>query len=148
MIGNEEDAALALEGEAEYVGEGCTRTVYRVGDVVYKVEVHPGANNSEYLNGLDLRENVPASVIIPPMSLYFDGKVLAMPYIEGETRDECMARYVNTPDACDHTACYDDETHTMLSRINYDAVSYGNVVYRGGFYYMIDLGHRDVRTYA
>lgn len=129
----------AMAREGEYVGEGCSREVFRIGDVVYKVETARGANVSEYHNANELRGYTPENIIVPDMTLYpvAGAFVLAMPYIDGKSVGECMAELGLD---CDHTDCLSDNMHSILENLNFDATSYGNVIYSEGVYYMIDLG--------
>jgi hypothetical protein len=133
MVGNAHDAANALTGT--YVGEGCSRIVYRIGDVVYKVNTTEfNSNLDEYLSGERLRDNVPAPFIVPPMSLY--GDVLAMPYYDGTHMGECYC--------LPHEACSDDcmpESLAVVARsIGCDVSTWGNTMTVGEDIYLIDLG--------
>lgn len=143
MIGNETDAATALHGGGIYVGEGHTRIVYRVGDVAYKVNVVSWDYNiEEYDCGEAYRAATPANIVIPDMTLYHigDRTVLAMPYIDGVPVSECFSRYnIECADST-HASCLDDKMAQTLTRFNFDATSYGNVILKDGIYYMVDLG--------
>jgi hypothetical protein len=149
MIGNETDAARALAGVGEYVGEGHTRTVYRIGDVVYKVARHSASENvTEYDNANELRPHTPDNVVVPEMSLHHVAGtiVLAMPFINGKSMGECMGQYGMD---CDHSDCYSPGMRNALDDLNNDATSYGNVIHSDGIYYLIDLSaDNNVRTLA
>lgn len=114
MVGNEIDAKRAhLDGE--YVGEGCSRAVYRIGDVVYKVNTTPlNSNRDEYLAGESLRDTVPHPFVVPPMSLY--GDILAMPYYVGNMRGEC---YCTQDEECDDS-CMPPDFASACYRIGTD----------------------------
>lgn len=138
----------ALCGEAEAIGDGITRVAYLIDGVVYKVEHDNGANAKEYHNGIELRDITPDNVIVPEMTLYYVAgeTVLAMPYIDGKAMGECMGQYGMD---CDHKNCFSGSLETILDGFNNDATSYGNVIYREGHYYMIDLSaDNNVRTLA
>jgi hypothetical protein len=135
MVGNENDAALALSGNLPMIGEGCTRRVYLSDGVVYKVEyfdtVHHTSNADEYALASTLV--VPAGMAIPNVTLYPNG-VLAMEYVDGEYRGECYC----LPNE-EHYGCHDDETTARLSEIGLDVPTWGNTVYRDGMLWLIDL---------
>ena len=72
----------------EFIGEGCSRAVYLVGDVVYKVEIGEyGCNEMEARNYNNLVGHLPDGWGIAKCYLYDIGNnfepVLAMQYIEG-----------------------------------------------------------------
>ena len=129
----------AMARDGEHVGEGCSREVFRIRDVVYKVEKRRGANVSEYHNANELRGYTPENIIVPDMTLYpvAGTFVLAMPFIDGKSVGECMGEYGMD---CDHSDCLDGNMYNILEGLNFDAISYGNVIYSEGVYYMVDLG--------
>ena len=139
MVGNENDAALALAGSLELIGEGCTRRVYidNARKVVYKVEHYDlaehNANTDEYALG-DIV--TPHPIVIPNMHL-FDNGVLAMEYVDGSMAGEC---YCAKDEVCDET-CMDEDILSVLRVIAPDCVTWGNTIWKDGLLYLIDLGH-------
>lgn len=138
--GNATDAARAIAGDLDYIGEGCMRTVYRCGDIVYKVENAIGANADEYRNAAAIRATVPYPFVIPDMSLHYVGSacVLAMPFIDGEPTGECIGDFIGTGCDCD-SPCMSPEIAYAANAINGDALSWGNTIVKDGTYYIIDV---------
>lgn len=103
MIGNEDNARLALDGYLRLLSaHGSTRIVYIADDVVYKIEAYGeiGTNLAEYDNASRLNAILPEGYFVPEVALYdfTDGNVLAMDYITGQEMGECY--------------CLDNEPHT------------------------------------
>jgi hypothetical protein len=141
MVGNENDANLALAGRLELLGAGCTRKVYidDAHEVVYKVEhfeqeVSHTSNYDEYaLSDIVL----PEPLIIPAMTLYDNG-VLAMEYVSGGYMSgEC---YCTQDEECDDT-CMPESLLSILRTISPDCGTWGNSIWKDGKLYLIDLGH-------
>jgi len=142
MVGNENDATLALAGSLEFLGEGCTRRVY-IDDahtVVYKVEHFDQevAHTSNYdeVETAARATVLPDNVRIPAMTLYPNG-VLAMEYIDGNPLGECFC----TADEECYDDCLSSDMVDKLSKVSPDCISWGNVILREGIYYLVDLGH-------
>lgn len=143
MIGNENDARLALLGRAEFVGEGCTRTVFRVGDVAYKVcDSDHDYNMDEYAEADRVRPRLPNGIRIPEMSIHRVGErnVLAMEYIDGLPMGECVEHYGLECTFINHEGCLPDDIEATLEGLNGDAISHGNTILANGVYYIVDLG--------
>ncbi len=97
MIGNLETAKIVNEYhftrdsaglEIEFLGEGCSRSAYLVGHVVYKVEIDDyGCNAMEAKNYNHLVGHIPDGWGIAKCNLFDVGEdyspVLAMEYIDG-----------------------------------------------------------------
>lgn len=139
-IGTAHHAARALDGDLDFIGEGCTRHAYVYEGIVYKVEDVPGANASEYENAARVRATVPFPFVVPDMELHYVGNscVLAMPFIDGTPTGECIGAYLGTGCDCDDTCMSADIAHTANS-INGDALSWGNTIVKDGLYYIIDF---------
>ena len=93
MLGNATDAALALTGPKEFwISDGCTRSVYLINGVIYKVEFEEGANQKELENlaRLATLEDIPDELAIPN-SFMWHGQVLAMDYIVGDDAGACFS---------------------------------------------------------
>ena len=143
MVGNENDARLAVEGLLDSVGAGCTRVAYVADDVVYKVGIHDNySNRAEFECGEQLRSVfAEIGVVIPEMQLFeIDGTcVIAMPYVFGEPTGECIPAYLGKPCDC-VPKCLPPEISDRLGTFNYDVISWGNTIRDGDTYYAIDLG--------
>lgn len=139
MLGNENDAALALAGSLELIGEGCTRRVY-IDDarkVVYKVEHFDMAVHTANYDEIERSHIVtPHPIVVPTMHL-FDNGVLAMEYVNGTMAGEC---YCLPNEVCDDT-CMSEDILSVLRTISPDAGTWGNTVWKDGLLYLIDLGH-------
>lgn len=138
-------AHAALTGDLPYLGEGCTRVTYVWEGIVYKVETAIGANHDEYTNAMAARATVPYPFVVPDMTLHYVGTscVLAMPFIDGTATGECIGSWIGTGCDCDG-ACMPADIADTARRINGDALSWGNTIYRDGLYYMIDFDAIDV----
>lgn len=142
MVGNENDAARALTGDLEFLGEGCTRRVYVDNDraVVYKVEhfdteVDHTSNYDEVETAARLMGTLPSGYALPNMTLYDNG-VLAMDYIDGELLGECFCVQGE-----EHLYCLPEHMASFLSTVSEDCLTWGNTCMRDGILYLIDLGH-------
>lgn len=138
--GTAHDAARAIAGDLTYLGEGCMRRTYVNDGIVYKVEMAPGANYSEYENAAAIRATVPDPFVIPEMSLHYVGNtcVLAMPFIDGDLTGECIGDYLGLGCDCP-TPCMTPDIAHVANSINGDALSWGNTIVKDGVYYIIDL---------
>jgi len=150
-IGNQTDAQRVLYGQGRYLGEGCTRTVYLLNGVVYKVGVSledDYVNSYEYDKACELRNSptLPDDVRIPEFSIYTvrDRQIIATEYIDGlPCTDYCVSKVAgkdcNCADAYGQYCLSKPEAY-MLEDISYDSVSFGNTYYRNGYFYIVDLG--------
>lgn len=140
MIGNLYDARRAAEGRLGLLSDyGSARTVYRSGDVVYKVDKDEGANLSEWRRYKSIT-SVPAKVMVPRMSLYTvgDDYVIAAEFIDGEQSGECSAyisSFCEEPGLCLPGDIMDDISMTF-QMIDF---AWGNVIRKNGIYYVVDL---------
>jgi len=140
-IGNANDAARAIAGDFDFIGEGCTRHAYVHNGIVYKVEDVPGANYSEYENASRVRATVPFPFVVPDMELHYVGNscVLAMPFVEGNPTGECIGEYLGTGCDCDDP-CMPHDIAYQANAINGDALSGGNTIKgNDGMDYIIDF---------
>lgn len=128
-----------------YLDEGCSRTVYRKGNVVYKVEHdnYYSWNRAEYRNRELLLDSLPANVRIPKMSLYMVENedeisyILACEYISGYTAGECYCRRAETHDP---NKCLPEDISESLHSLGLFDIGYGNVIFSEGVYWLVDLG--------
>lgn len=141
MIGNADDAALAMEchdtGDHTYLlsDMGTTRKVYLINDVVYKVGFADVENLWEY-NNRNAFSSVPG-VAVPKMTMH--GEVLAMEYIDGDPAGQCNGLWMWNECDCEGTET--DMPIGMLetlSDLGWD-FTMGNAVVRDGVFYLVDL---------
>lgn len=92
QVGNAADAALAFREDVNkshnsdyFLNEGCFRRCYKIGGVVYKIDVCGGeANMKEFKNSIPLSMSA-YGWFLPQRSIYtvYDVTVLAMPFVTG-----------------------------------------------------------------
>ena len=103
QIGCLAHAALALEGDAFFIGEGLSRAAFVIDDVVYKVELRAGSGENlvEHQN-LEKwgREKAHLPIGFPKTTIWAvpnsDGgleHVIAMPFVSGENAGICSTCY-------------------------------------------------------
>ena len=144
MTGNAAHAALAATHPDEFLFSdfGCSRIVYLIDGVIYKVQRNPfyRDNEFEFAAGQALSGNLPEGYAIPEMEMF--GNVLAMAYIDGEPTGECTDIQLGLP--CSHAGSNEECIPAdILDRINgWDDPAYGNALieYETGITYLIDLG--------
>ena len=140
MTGNATDAALALTHPRHFLlsDEGCSRVVYLINGVVYKVNRGRFLDNEEeFYNGEAMREAMRAdNVFIPAMAMY--GDVLAMEYISGELTGECMASVIGLPCDCPDM-CIPAPMLAHLTNMGWRDAAYGNAIWCDGSLYLIDV---------
>lgn len=140
MIGTTADAALAATRPAEYLlsDDGCSRDVYLINGVVYKVSRGRFLDNEEeFHNGESLRDLFQTfNVYIPAMTMY--GDVLAMEYISGELTGECGAAVLDIPCDCPDM-CIPAPILANLTHFGWNDPAYGNAMWVDGSLYLIDL---------
>jgi hypothetical protein len=143
MIGNVDDARQALTDPylSPFSDEGCARVVYLIDNVIYKVDLADGGNDSEWANyqafsGVEM----PEFIAIPEMSRYeINGEtVIAAEYIKGMPTGECWDRQLDF--TCLHTSepCLSDRMESEIRRFIGD-LAWGNVIVSDGRYYIVDL---------
>lgn len=141
MIGNAHDAALAATDPIDYLFSdfGCSRYVYLINDVIYKVNRNAYNSNADEFNAASLvKANLPEGFAVPDMSMY--GNVLAMEYISGDPTGICTDMELGME--CSH-AQYDEVCMGLDINIEgWGDPSYGNAIieYETGITYLIDLG--------
>lgn len=148
MVGNAVDARRALEmfefeDDSALIGEGATRKVYKINNVVYKVNYdifdYGGFENNHNIveyNAARRYADIPG-VRIPKMELY--GDVLAMEYIPGELTGECSSAWMGLACEC---PC-DHAPQGLLDTLNdegYDS-TWGNIIRNAEGIWLIDMGH-------
>lgn len=143
MIGNLSEATLAYEHALPILSnEGTGRTVYRVYDVVYKVDKEQGSNAAELTNYNRLCSlPLPAHIGIPMVEAYDIGDeiVIAMEYIDGERIGECFAEQAGLDCDCDSEHLPAEIEGTLRSVGMGGDLHEGNIIYSNGIYYLIDL---------
>lgn len=145
MTGNRIDAADALAGLLPILStNGSTRTVYRIGNVVYKVnqyfEANYDANVEEYRNiaAINANGNLPDGVYVPNVSLYVVGmhNIIAMDYVEGTAVAECYCEMSNDT----HTnTCMTNDVWEKVNGFLDDLSGLNTIVKDNGDIYLIDL---------
>jgi len=144
MVGNAEDARKALamyesEDNSALIGEGATRKVYKIGDVVYKVNDNIWDDHNSNVNEFESTHwyvDIPG-VRIPKMEMF--GDVLAMEYIAGELTGQCEAEWLNLPCECPSGHIPVGLENALLDA-GYDT-TWGNVIRNSEGYWLIDMGH-------
>lgn len=150
MIGNENDALLALDRRAaqEFIlsTNGSTRVTYLINGVVYKVlrgEIDPrwdDANSEEFANAANLRPNLPECVSIPEMTLFEfeDTNVLACEFVDGILSGECSDAWTGL--GCeDGGVCVSERLIRILNGIGWHDSAWGNVILADGVYHLVDV---------
>lgn len=143
MIGTYEEASDALAGDFPIFASGSTRTCYRVGDVVYKVNRHGqwDANADEMAKYEKVREMVRdnAIVSVPETSLHIvNGKsVIAMRYVNGIAKYRCYCSYNRREAHGPH--CLPEHIIPVITQF-VDDLGGDNVIYDGNRYWIIDMG--------
>lgn len=145
MIGTEELALEALNGNLPYFREGTDRKAYEVNGVVYKVDMVIGANRLEVFNMLRLRNiSTPDFIRIPRFTPYRfgDSIVVAMEFVEGEQVFECYDVINGVPCTCANDGIHVVPDHVKEWFNNHDIFDCGagNIVYSDGVYTLIDAG--------
>jgi hypothetical protein len=156
-VGNAEDAARALRGEGELVGEGEFRVVRRIGAVAYKVarsreeqaeysdDMHLWSddhepNRFEIENADRARQQLPTGLAIPDITHYVvDGRTInAMPYVDGTEMGVCIWGEEHEQDGHDET-CLPPEVVAGFDGAGLGDLQLGNVILgRDGVYYAVD----------
>lgn len=145
MIGNMASALKALRmPEAFKTMTGSSRHAVLINNVIYKVDLYAyeGYNDLEYANYQRLCiEGTPDPIRIPEMTRYVIGDeiVLACQYIKGKPVGECSAEYAGLPCDC-YGPCLSSDFCKQIDRLGINDTSYGNVILRNGFYYLVDMG--------
>ena len=144
-VGNLADATIAATCPRDLkIGEGWTREVFRIGDVVYKVDMEQGEPNNwdEFTNIDRLRGLMPADILLPEVSMWeVNGEsIIAMEYIDGIPTGECSSAFFGTePCACNPGECLTDEFLYPLRKLNITDIGYGNLILTAeGKVYLID----------
>lgn len=150
MLGNKVNAKRALDDynmtdgitfneDVFFSDEGCSRAVYKIDGIIYKVDRYDGySNKAEWTNYLKLtKKTLPAGFFLPKTRLIdVDGEpVIAMEYIEGQAMSRCYCW-----DSERHTeSCMPEDVHNVVS--NYIGDTGGDNVIRteNGDYYLIDI---------
>lgn len=141
MIGSQTDATAALAGSLPlYSNLGSTRLVYRVGNVVYKVNSGDwgyDCNLAEW-EAIDDIAGLPNGVYIPDTALYnVNGKnVIAMEFIEGTAVAECYC--ADFGDECDDT-CMPAHVWEKINGYLDDTSGFNTIIKANGDIYLIDL---------
>lgn len=132
-------------GPFEYVGSGCSRSVYRRGDYVYKLETSYGrdakyyimpegwANVAEFNQAIRLAKlTLPDIWVIPEMLVVHAGSpVMVMPFIKGTSLD-------NLP--IEESGQYNSLIHALNQDFDLRDVYWQNIILFEGKLHMIDLG--------
>lgn len=138
MTGNLTDAARALAYDGEIIGEGSSRIVFRINDIVYKVltydDVYFNANAAEYENISTFVDN---EMVRVPRSTYFDDiDVIAMEYVEGTPVGECYCLAGEK-----HYRCLTPIEREIIADTGMTDMSYGNIIRdNNGMLNIIDFG--------
>lgn len=138
-LGTIAGARKALSGELPYLGDGCYRTAYLDGNVVYKVENEEGyeacANFCE-IERYASKPVLPKGFRIVPMRYISVGpdSVIAARYIEGQRMGDC---YCIDKEPGHDTNCLPDDISIALGEVGIDA-SWGNVIYDGSTHWIVD----------
>ena len=141
MTGNLTDAARALAGDLPILSmNGSTRFVYRIDEVVYKVNNgmwDEDTNLTEYETIRDMG-TLPDGVYIPETSIYsVDGQnVVAMQFIEGTAVAECYCYELG--DICDNT-CMPAHVWEKVNGYLDDTAGLNTIITDNGDIYLIDL---------
>jgi hypothetical protein len=158
VVGNAVDAARAVNGHGDLVGEGEFRVVRRIGEVVYKVgrtreeqaqhseDMHLWAKEYEP-NRFELeiadsaRPRLPAALAIPEITHYVaDGRTVnAMPFVEGMPMGECICVDLTDPDG-DHAESHlPPDVLAAFHAAGVGDLQLGNVILgTDGVYYAVD----------
>lgn len=141
MVGNYADAHVAASRPGEcFVGSGSFRESYLINGVIYKI-VYEGdgylVNLDEWDNYENMCEAVEDNIAIPETSLWPVGPmpVIAMQYVKGTLMGECYC----TPDEECQDWCLPEEILDRLYDYGYTDPSYGNVIYDGRTYWVVDF---------
>lgn len=141
MTGNLTDAARALAGDLPILSmDGSTRIVYRIDEVVYKVNNgmwDEDANLTEYETIRDMG-TLPDGVYIPETSIYsVDGQnVIAMQFIEGTAVAECYC--IAGLEECTDMCMSNDVWETVSGYLD-DTAGLNTIITENGDIYLIDL---------
>lgn len=156
MIGSRQNAHLALRGALPLFSRGEERSVFRVDDVVYKVDRDGVKSNEEDWSmhqALAGRE-LPSGVALPEMQSYvFEGDVvLAVKFIEGRPMGACppvLERLegrdwqtdIPTQTCPANGSCIDDAlAKTLFEEFHVTDLRFGNLLQsRDGTIWLIDL---------
>jgi hypothetical protein len=145
MVGNATDAAFAVAlyeaGDTDiaypyFLGAGCSRHVYLVNGVAYKVNTGGFQDNEDEFHTANHIRGIMATfnVVVPEVSMF--GDVLAMEYIDGELTGECWSPV----DPCDcPDKCLSDGLVANLTHFGWHDAAYGNAMWHEGTLYLIDL---------
>lgn len=151
MIGNENDAALALSeygntvfGDSEFLfsTDGSSRIVYLINGVIYKVNIdNYDANREEYEKAAIMRDRLPANVRIPELTLYrINGQsVLAAEKVTGISSGECWDNFLGMECTCLPGECLDPILIEELNALGWDDPCYGNAIIDNGIVYLVDV---------
>ena len=141
MIGNAEDAALALTRPSwAYMDEGSERICYLINDVVYKVQFRYG--NVEELDSYDYlcRQVFPSNITIAQLTPWYikDTVVIAAEYVKGQCVSECYDAMLGLP-CSEPGTCLDEATADSIRNLGIMDLSYGNVILRDNTYVIVDM---------
>ncbi|GAB3246789.1 hypothetical protein GCM10027425_02300 [Alteromonas gracilis] len=156
MVGSRQNAHLALSGALPLFSRGEERFIFRVDDVVYKVDRDGAQSNEEdwAMHQALAESELPSGVALPEMQSYvFDGSmVLAVKFIEGRAVGACppvLERLegrdwqADTPtQTCPaNGSCIDDAlAKTLFDEFNVTDLHCGNLLQsRDGTIWLIDL---------
>lgn len=150
MLGNKTNAKRARDDYAKsddlnfddelfFSDDGCSRAVYKIDGIIYKVDRYDGySNKAEWNNYQRLtKKTLPPGFFLPKTRLIdVDGdQIIAMEYIEGLPMARCYCWESER-----HTEnCMPEDVHDIVS--NYIGDTGGNNVIRteNGEYYLIDI---------
>lgn len=142
MIGSMLDADAAISGEAMFLAEGSARAVYVLNNVVYKIETESGCNDFEYDNLVRLGSvTLPDGIALPAWNVFtVDGiKIIAMEYIDGTPVGECYCDWAGTECNCPTDSKAPLGILTACRNLGIEDLAVGNLIYRDGVYYLVDL---------
>ena len=134
MVGNANDAALAGNSPVEFfLDEGCSRAVFLINDVVYKIE-HDSFYHENLTEFDKMRNNRPKTFAFPEVSMY--GNVLAMECIVGIPTGACYNCCIGEP--CPYGDCLPFDIISEAYTLGIEDTAHGNFILANGVYYCVD----------
>lgn len=146
MVGNADDALVALGSYSRntggfYLGEGCSRTTFLIGGVVYKIHNGGHSDNVHEFERANLyRPLMPKGFAIPQMSLFSvnGADILACEFIDGILTGECSDEWAGLPCSDGGICLNPDMMHPINEIMGFYDWSYGNVIDCEGMMFLVD----------